>query len=213
MEKVVLEANLRKDFSKSARKNLRNNGRVPGVFYSKSEEVLGIDVPEKILKPLVFTAETHLISLQVEGQNEHDCIIKDIQFDPITDKVIHFDLIGLTKGETIELEVPIQFIGSPIGVKDGGIVQQLLHKLQVECLPNDIPQHLEIEVGHLKLGDAIHVSDLSFENITILNSEEAVVIAVTHPKVEKEPEPVEGAEEESAEPEVIGKGKPEEDED
>ncbi len=213
MENVVLKANVRKDFSKSVRNTARKNGNVPGVFYSKSVQPLAIEVQEQSLKPLVYTSQTHLISLQVEGQEDNECIIKDVQFDPLTDKIVHFDLYGLTKGEMIELEVPVQFIGSAIGVKEGGIVQQLLHKLDIECLPKDIPQHLEVNITELKLGDAIHVKDLNFENITILNSEDTVIVAVTHPKVEKEPVAgEEEGEEETAEPEVIGKGKSEEEE-
>ncbi len=213
MEKVVLKADIRKDFNKSVRNTARKNGKVPGVFYSKHIEPFSIEVQEQALKPLVYTSQTHLIALQVDGKDEYECIIKDIQFDPLTDRVVHFDLYGLITGEMIELEVPLQFNGSAIGVKEGGIVQQLLHKLDIECLPKDIPQHLEIEITDLKLGDAIHVRDLSFENITILNSDDTVIVAVTHPKVEKEPGTGEEGEEESAEPEVIGKAKSEEDED
>ncbi len=212
MENVVLKANIRNDFSKSVRNTARKNGNVPGVFYARSVQPLAIEIQEQLIKPLVYTSQTHLISLQVEGQEEHECIIKDVQFDPLTDKVVHFDLYGLTKGEKIELEVPVQFIGSAIGVKEGGIVQQLLHKLDIECLPKDIPQHLEINISELKLGDAIHVKDLNFEDITILNSEDTVIVAVTHPKVEKEPVSGEEGAEEAAEPEVIGKSKSEEEE-
>ena len=211
MEKVVLNANIRKDFSKAARNNLRNEGRVPGVFYSKHDASVAIDVTERSIHPFVFTSETHLISLKIEGQEEHECVIRDVQFDPVTDKIIHFDLLGLTSGETFQLEVPLLFKGSPVGVKEGGVLQQFLHKLDIECLPKDIPQHLEINIQELKLGDAIHVSDLAYENITVLNPEDTVIVTVTHPKVEKEPtEAEEGAEQ--AEPEVIGKESSEDEE-
>jgi large subunit ribosomal protein L25 len=212
MEKVVLNATERKTVTKSALNTLRNNKRVPGIFYIRNSQPISIDVPEKELKPLVFTAETHLISLIVEGHEEHECIIKDVQFDPVTDRVIHFDLLGLVKGELFQLEVPILILGSAIGIKEGGILQQVIHKIQIECLPKDIPNHLEIDVTDLKLGHAIHAGDLKFENINILTPANNVIVAVTHPKVEKEPVPAEGAEavEGAAEPEVITKGKTEE---
>ena len=213
MEKVVLKADIRKDFSKSVRNTSRKNGIVPGVFYFRNIEPFSVEVQEKLLKPLVYTSQTHLIALQVDGQEEYECIIKDVQFDPLTDKVVHFDLYGLIKGEKIELEVPLQFKGAAIGVKEGGIVQHLLHKLDIECLPKDIPQHLEIDITELRLGHAIHVKDINFEDITILNSEDTVIVAVTHPKVEKETVPGEEGKEGAAEPEVIGKGKSEDDED
>ena len=211
MEKVVLNANERKTITKPALNAVRNIKRVPGVFYLKNSKPVSIDVLEKELNPLVFTAETHLISLMVDGLDEHECVIKDVQFDPVTDRVVHFDLLGLVKGEMFQLEVPIRFSGSAIGIKEGGILQQVLHKLEIECLPKDIPQHLNIDVTDIKLGAAIHAGDLKFENITVLTSADQVVVTVTHPKVEKEPvaeELAEGA----AEPEVIAKGKAEEEE-
>ena len=215
MEKVVLKANVRKTDTRSDINKLRKSGVVPGVYYSKHDQPVSISIPENSINPLVFTAETHLISLQLDAGQEHDCIIKDVQFDPVTDRVVHFDLLGLTSGETFQIEVPIQFIGSPIGIKEGGVLHHFLHKLEVECLPKDIPQHLEVKIQDLAIGDAIHIKDLKFENIEILNDEDTVIVSVTHPKVEAEPVAeeegaVEG--EESAEPEVIGKGKAEKEE-
>ncbi len=212
MEKSILEAEVRETGTKRASKLVRNNGRVPGVYYSKHDAPIHFSVTEKAIKPLVYTAETHLVSLKVDGK-ELDCVLKDIQFDPITDKVVHFDLIGLTSGETFQLEVPVQLHGTPVGIKEGGIIQHLIHKLEIECLPKDIPQRIDIDITELNIGDSIHVEDLKIENITFLNPEDSVIVLVAHPKVEKEP--VEGEEtagEESAEPEVIGKGKGEEEE-
>jgi large subunit ribosomal protein L25 len=209
MEKVVLEANTRKIGSKSEIKTQRKNGRIPGVFYMRGTNPISFDVSEKAIKPLVFTAETHLVGLKVDNNQELDCIIKDVQFDPVTERIVHFDLLGLTLGETFELEVPLVFKGSAAGIKDGGILQQHLHKLEIECLPQDIPQHLEVDVTDLKIGDSIHVSDLNFDKVTILNQKTTVVVSVNHPKVEKEPTPEEAVAE-PTEPEVIGKGKEEE---
>jgi large subunit ribosomal protein L25 len=211
MEKVILKANVREADSKSFRNNLRKSGRIPGVYYSKHGKPISIDVLDKTINPLIYTTETHLISLQIEGQNELDCVIKDVQFDPITDKVVHFDLLGLTSGETFQFEVPIKFHGSPVGIKDGGVLQTFLHKLDIECLPANIPQHIDLNIQDLKISDSIHVKDLNLENITILNPDDTVIVSVTHPKAEKET-PAEGVEEAPAEPEVIGKEKSEEEE-
>jgi large subunit ribosomal protein L25 len=211
MEKVVLNANERKTITKPALNSVRNIKRVPGTFYLKNTKPISIDVLEKELNPLVFTANTHLISLMIPGFDEHECVIKEVQFDPVTDRVVHFDLLGLVKGEMFQLEVPIKYHGSAIGIKEGGILQQVLHKLDIECLPKNIPSHLDVDVTDIKLGAAIHAGDLKFDNITILTPEDSVVVTVTHPKIEKEPvveELVEGA----AEPEVIPKGKAEEEE-
>ncbi len=210
MEKVLLEARIRKTGTKSSRNELRRNGRVPGIYYSKNDKPVAFDVAENSVNPLVFTAENHLLGLKLEDGSEYDCIIKDVQFDPVTDKIIHFDLIGLIKGETLQLEVPVSLAGTAVGVREGGVLQHVLHKLQIECLPADIPQHIELDIANLKLGEAIHVSEIKVENVKFLNPEDAVVVAVTHPKVTKEAEPAEA--EEPAEPEVIGKGKTEKEE-
>jgi large subunit ribosomal protein L25 len=204
MEKVILKANVREANNKSFRNNLRKSGRVLGVYYSKHGKPISIDVLDKTINPLIYTTETHLISLQIEGQQDLDCVIKDVQFDPLTDKVVHFDLLGLTSGETFQFEVPIKFNGNPVGIKEGGVLQTFLHKLDIECLPANIPQHIDLNIQDLKIGDSIHIKDLSLENITVLNPEETVIISVTHPKAEKE-EVVEEEEEAAAEPEVIGK--------
>lgn len=210
MEKVVLKANIRNNRTKSDTKIIRKNSRVPGVFYLKNHDTLSIDVPESSINPLVYTADTHVISLQIDGYDEFECVIKDVQFDPVSDKVVHFDLLGLTKGEKFQLEVPLRFQGSPIGVKEGGIIQQVLHKLEIECLPKDIPQHLDINITELKLGDSLHVKDVSFPDLTILNPEDSVIVAITHPKVEVEKTTEEILSEEEAQPELIGKEKEEE---
>lgn len=211
MEKVNLTANLRTERSKSATNVLRKSGRVPGVYYSKHDEPVAIDVPENMINPLVFTSQTNLINLQINNGKEFDCIVKDVQFDPVTDKVVHFDLLGLTKGEKIELEIPVQLLGNAVGVKEGGVVQHNLHKLNILCLPTNIPQHIEVDITNLHLGESLHVKDLNLENIDILTQEDAVIVAVAHPKVEKEAAAEEAAEG-AAEPEVITKGKAEKEE-
>lgn len=207
MEKVTLEANERKSISKSSRSDLRKNGRVPGIFYSKHSDPIPVDVLERSINPLVFTSKTHLISLNLEGREELDCIIRDVQFDPVTDRVVHFDLLGLTTGEKLQLEIPVQLKGTAAGIKEGGVLQHFLHKLDIECLPKDIPEHIEVDISALMIGDSIHVKDISLPDIEILNSEESMIVMVSHQKVVVETPVTEEGLEESAEPEVIGKGK------
>ncbi len=206
MKKVELKANVRKDLHKSYKTNLRNSGRVPGVLYAKGTETISIDVAENAINPLVFTSDTHIINLQLDDQTVKECILKDVQFDPVTDRVIHFDLQGIIEGQKIDIEVPIVYTGSAIGVKEGGLLQEFLHKLHIKCFPSDIPEHFEIDVTNLKIGTSIHVSDLSYENIELLNQPDSVVVSVVVPRTMKETELVPGTEE-KVEPEVIAKGK------
>jgi large subunit ribosomal protein L25 len=213
MEKVVIEAQKRVKIDKASRSALRKEGKVPAIFYSKHHEPMPVQFSERSIHPYVFTAKTSLITLNVEGHEELDCIIKDVQFDPVSEKIVHIDLLGLKKGEKIQIEVPVQLVGNAIGIKEGGILQHTLHKVQIECLPVDIPEHLEIDVTDLKLGHAIHAGDLKFDNFILLNSPEAIIAAVTHPKIEKEETPAAGETPEAVEPEVISKGKPQDKED
>jgi len=211
METTKLKASERKDFSKSETRRIRSEGIIPGVFYSKNNQLIHISVADKAINPLVFTAKTHLISLELEGHDEYECIIKDVQFHPVTDKVIHFDLLGLTKGEKIKLEIPVQLVGSPVGLKEGGVVQHVMHKIEVECLPRNIPEHITIDISGLKLNDSVHISDLKYDDIESTDSQDSLIVQVTHAKIKEEAAPVaEAVVEETAEPEVISKGKKEE---
>lgn len=209
MDKVNLIAKKRNTLTKSALNQIRKSGRVPGVYYSKHHEPITIDVAESAINPLVFTSKTSWISLNIEGGENYDCVIKDVQFDPVTDKIVHFDLIGLQTGEAIQIEVPVVLKGSAIGVREGGVLQHLAHKLEIECLPKDIPEFIEVDISNLKIGDVIHVSEISIPGVTFITNPEQIVVTVTHARAEEIAAPTE-AEEETAEPEVIGKGKAEE---
>ena len=141
MAEITLSANKREIVRKSTNKQLRKNGRIPGIYYHKSDDPVAIEVNESTLKPIVFTSETHIISLAIEGGKDLPCILKNVQLDPVTEKIVHFDLQGISRDERIEIEVPILYTGNPVGIKQGGILQQVIHKLHVECLPVNIPEH------------------------------------------------------------------------
>lgn len=205
MEKVVLEAAAREVSTKSVNNTLRRSGRVPGVIYSREQAPLPFHVAVNSINPLVFTSVAHLVTLQLDGK-EYDCILKDVQFDPVTDRVIHFDLQGLIAGEKIEIEIPILFTGTAVGVRDGGVLQQNLHKLTISCLPADIPEHIEVNVSELRLGQGVHVRDLKHTGFEFVHADEMVIVSVTHMRGAADSAaalPGEGP----AEPEVISKGK------
>ncbi len=212
MAEKILEAKKRVLGTKGDLNQLRRDGFVPGVYYSKGKEQINFAVEEVVLNKLVFTAATNVIQLTFEGEEALGTIIKDVQFDPVTDRIVHFDLQGLTLGQVLQLEIPIYFVGSAVGVKEGGILQEQLHKLEVECLPRHIPQNLEIDVTELNIGDSIHVSDLEFENIKIITNGEATVAAVVLPRAEEVEEEDDADVVDTGEPvqpEVIGKDKAE----
>ncbi len=206
MEKKTLKANVRKSISKHDVNQLRNNKRIPGIFYMKTVASVPVEVFENDLNPLVFTAENHILDLQLDDNRQFDCIVKDIQFHPVTGKVLHFDLQGLVTGEKVKMEIPVQLTGVPVGQKDGGQVQELLHKISVECLPIDIPEHIVLDITPLKLNHSIHIRDLKYENLTFLHPEDAVIVTVSLPRGMQAAEAT--SEDGGAkEPEVIAKGK------
>lgn len=215
----MLEINLdvvkRTRTNKGAVNQMRREGKVPGVFYVKGEDPLTFVVSEKELKPLVYTAETRIVNLKVDDAEPRRAVLRDIQFDPVTERILHIDLMGLTAGQSLHLQIPILLEGSAKGIKEGGILQHQLHKIDIECLPRHIPQHIAVEISDLGIGDSIHVSDLELENMKILTNEDVTIVSVIQPRVVVEEEPAleeEIGEEEQAQPEVIGKGKPEEEE-
>ncbi|MGA9363968.1 MAG: 50S ribosomal protein L25 [Bacteroidota bacterium] len=211
MAEITLNGEVRKLVGKRA-KTLRKDGKVPGIFYVHGEDNITIAVAEAALRPLIYTSEAHIVNLKLDSGVEHSCILRDIQFDPITDRPIHFDLQGVRAEENLTVEIPVILVGTPKGVKDGGTMQRVLHRLRVECLPRYIPEHIEVNVENLGINESIHVKDIKVENVTILENENSTVVAVVPPTVLKEEVPAAAPVEEITEPEVIGKGKKEEEE-
>lgn len=214
MAEIILKAERRTEFKKSISNQMRKAGMIPGIYYMVGEEPIPIKANELSLRPLVFTSESNIVSLQIEGETKPiSCILKDTQFEPITGRITHFDLLGLKEGEKITIEVSIILKGSAIGVKEGGIVQHNLHKLEIECLPQNIPPHIDVDISNLAIGDSIKVSDIKMEGISILNDDNASIVSIVPPTVEAKPEDAGAADGDAqAEPEVISKGKKEESE-
>jgi large subunit ribosomal protein L25 len=123
-----------------------------------------------------------VVRLKLGDGKEFQCILKEVEFDPVTDKPIHFDLYGLKAGATVTLEIPVVLVGKAPGVEKGGVIEHLLHTVEVECPANAIPEHIEVDISALDIGDAIHVKDLKIPNVKILENELAVVVAVVPPR-------------------------------
>lgn len=213
MSEIVLNAEIRRNL-KSHAKASRIRGNVPGVFYIHGETNVPIEVPALNLNPLIYTHETHVIDLRLSDGSAKKCILRDVQFDPVTDRPIHFDLQGLKENEKLTLEVPIVLTGGiPIGVREGGMLQHVIHKLKISCFPRHIPEKIEINVGMLAMNHSVHVRDLNVSDVTILDNLESTVVAVLPPTVQKEADTAVVEETEMKEPEVVGKGKKTDEED
>lgn len=207
MSEITLNAEVRKAVGKKLNA-LRAQGKVPGIYYGHGQSNIPVTLSELALKPLYKTTATHVINLKLDDGSSHICILRDIQFDPLTDRPVHFDLFGLNAEEELTIDVPVVLKGTPQGVKDGGTLQHVIHRLRVSCLPKYIPDHIEVNVEGLKINTSIHVKELVVPNVTILENENSTVAAVVPPTILKEPEPgVPAAAETVAEPEVIARGK------
>lgn len=209
MHEITLEAEIRTASGNKAHR-LRREGKVPGIFYIHGEDNIAVAVPERSLHQLIYTSETHVIKLKLNDGKQKNCILRDIQFDPVTDRPLHVDFQGLRADEKLTLEIPLVITGGiPQGVRDGGVLQHVMHKLRIACLPKDIPDHIEVNAETLAINHSIHVRDLKLENVTVLVDADSTVVAVIPPTVEKVVEPGVVPAEEITEPEVIGKGKKE----
>lgn len=202
MSDLVISAKPR-SLGRSASRQLRREGLVPGIFYMNGKENVPVSVHPLALRPVVYTKDTHIVHLQVEGGFSHDCILKDVTFDPITDAIVHFDLQGIAAERKVTVEVPVVLVGQAVGVRDGGIIEHFLHKLTVECLPAHMPEHINVDITNLKIGESIHIGDLKVENVRFTGAVGTAIVAVTAPRVHKE----DGAPA-ATEPEVVAaKGK------
>jgi large subunit ribosomal protein L25 len=213
MSEVVLNATVRTETGKAAAR-LRNDEKIPGIYYSRGEENINISATPLSMKPLIYTTNTHLISLKLDNGVSKTCILRDVQFDPISDRPVHFDLQGVKENEELTVQIPVILLGSPKGVKDGGTLQFIMHKVRVSCLPKYIPENIELNVAELGMNDSIHIRDIKIDNVKVLDNESAAVVAVVPPTVIKEevapgatPEAAAAATTAAAEPEVIAKGK------
>jgi large subunit ribosomal protein L25 len=212
MKEIVLNAEVRSQVGKRA-KSLRRTGVVPGIYYIRGEAAVPVSAPLLAITQLGKDSEAHIIRLKTGDGVERRCVLRVIDFDPVSDRPIHFDLLGVRSDETIRVEIPIVLKGVAQGQKDGGLVQHVLHRLRIECLPDNIPEHIEINIEPLLINHSVHVRDIALVNVHVLENPNSTVVAVIPPVVEKVATPEEvaaAAAAVSAEPEVIKKGKAEE---
>jgi large subunit ribosomal protein L25 len=214
MSEISVQAKRRALSTKGAVNQLRKSGNVPCVFYSKSSEPIPLTLAESTLKPLVFTSETHIINLKIDDNDACTSILKNVQFDPVTDRIIHCDFLGISADQEIEIEVPVLLEGQAKGVKEGGVIQHSMHKLRVSCLPADIPDHITINISDIALGQSIHVRDLKIDRLKFVQHDDVIIVSITLPRAVQEPAAATAAlpGEEVKEPEIISKGKQTEEE-
>jgi len=213
MERITINAEKRKEFGKGAARDLRRKNMIPAILY-RGGDSLPVKFSQKELAQFINTTagEQVMVNLQFADGESRFALVKDYQLDPIKGELLHADFFEVSLTEEIKVTVHIAAAGEPIGVKrDGGILQYLLRKIEVECLPDRIPGHIKIDISGLEIGQSLHVSDLKVgEGIKVLTDPDEVIVNIIAPVVE-EVAPVEvAAAPEVAEPEVVKKGKKEE---
>ncbi|MGB2601369.1 MAG: 50S ribosomal protein L25 [Candidatus Omnitrophota bacterium] len=218
MEKIILKAEERESTGKDVCKQLRRDGKIPAVVYKEGKKALSVQVESKDLWHALHTdaGENAIITMDISGDKatKKTVIVQETQHDPLNDKFLHVDFHEISMKEALKVKVPIHLKGEAIGVtEESGILNQIIWEIEVECLPTSIPERIEIIVEELKIGDAVHIQEVTPpEGVKILGDPEDVVVTVTPPQAEEEEEAVEGEEEAGAEPELIQKGKKEEEE-
>lgn len=218
MAETTIEVQRRESVGKSETRRLRRAEMIPAVLYGAGKESVPIQVPRRTLLELFKNGghENRIFKLKLLGtdQSRH-AMVRDLQIDPVTSQVVHLDFQRIQLDETIRVKVRVEIEGVPLGVKnEGGILDFVTRELEVECLPTAIPQGISVSVADLQIGDHVEASSLELpKGVTYVGAPETVIVSVKHPRVEAEPA-VEEAEvevaDESAEPEIIQKGKKEE---
>jgi large subunit ribosomal protein L25 len=208
-EKITVKAERREQSGKGYARRLRQAGRIPVNVYGGGGENVSASVDLREIAAVLRTDTGHntVFALDVAGTGAMDVIFQDRQIDPLKGRLIHADLRRLSKGEKLEVTVPLHVVGEPIGVRqDGGVLEQSIREIKILCDAREIPEFFEVNVENLEVNQAVHVSDINFgKGIEVHEAPETVVASVVMVK-EEELEPAT----ETAEPEVIGKGKDEE---
>ena len=197
MKTVSLSGSSRENVGSKGAKALRAEGRVPGVIYGK-EGNIHFHVKETELDKHVFTPEVNFINIDVDGK-EYKTVIQELQFHPVTDRVLHFDLYAVSEDKDLTIELPLTVVGKSPGVIAGGKLRQNYRKIKVKGLPGDLPEVITISIDGLKIGQSIRLGEINIPGVTCLGDMRDVVIAVkTARNVVVEDEIEEGAETEEA---------------
>ena len=192
MDRFEIVAHRRESRGKGGARRLRRQGMIPGVLYGPRIESTSVSCELRDVLRVLQHGQNVLIDLKIrdgaasQDEPEHLVMIRDLQVHPITGVPIHADLYEVSMKETMTVEVPIRLVGKPAGAQMGGILEQTRRELEVQCLPGDLPPHIEVDVSHLTIGDSIHVADITVDRVKVLTEPHLTIATVVPPMVEKE---------------------------
>jgi len=176
MKTIELKGEIRQDVGKRSTKKARRSDQVPAVLYGQ-KEVIHFTTDLKELGFLVYTPNVYIVDLNIDGK-KHQAVIKDMQFHPVTDKILHVDFLEINKEKPVSIRVPVQLHGFARGVQQGGKLKAEMRRLHVKGLIKDLPDNLDIDVTKLGLGQTIKVRDLTFNGLQMLDPRNTVVASV-----------------------------------
>jgi len=191
LKKLILEVGAREGLGKGKARRLRWSGFIPGIVYGDKKEPIPVVINPRDIENILHleTGENTIFQLEVSGAETVDqTMIKDFQLDPVTSKLLHVDLLRVSMKTRLRVMVPIDLSGKAKGVEiDGGILEFTQREVEVECLPQNIPEHMKVDITGLEIGDLVRVADLKVdEKVKILSSPEQVVVSIAAPEVEEE---------------------------
>ena len=177
MKSVSLNGIARVNLGKKFSKDLRKNGNIPCVIYSKGKEALHITVKNNELQKIIYNPSVFVLNIKVDDK-EYNTIIRDAQFHPISDNILHVDFLQLSENELVSLNIPVELTGNSIGVRNGGQLNLVMRKLLIKSLPKNLPDTIEIDITKLRIGQSIRIEDVKNENYDFIQPESAVIVSV-----------------------------------
>ena len=188
MSKVVLQAKNRQKAGSAESRRIRRNGRIPAVLYGRSGKPVSIDLDAfEFVKGTKGISESTIVKIDVDGKS-YDAFVKATQRNIIDGNILHIDFYEVESGVVLRAKVPVILQGNPVGVREGGMLENPLHEIEVECLPKDLPERIELDISGLKANQSIHVRDIALASgVKLISNTDQVVALVKFAKAEAAP--------------------------
>jgi large subunit ribosomal protein L25 len=191
MKSIEISGSLRSETGKKIAKQLRKKEQVPAIIYGRDINAM-IVVNERDLKPIVYTPTVHIVNIKVDGK-VYETIVKDIQFHPVSDKILHIDFLHIFDDKKVTVALPVMLTGQAEGAKQGGKLSLITRKIRACGFPQELPEKLDVDVTNLGVGKTIMVGDLSFENVDLVDLKSTVIASCQLTRVAKGTAAAEGA--------------------
>ena len=177
MKSITINGSQRESVGKSSTKALRNAGQIPCVLYG-GDKPIHFSAPELAFSKLVYTPNAHTVVIALDNGEELNAIMQDIQFHPVTDRILHIDFYQIFENKEITMEIPVQVVGTSKGVLNGGVLRRPYRKLRVKAIPSKLPDFIEVDITPLKIGSKLYITELENEDYRFLHPDNTVVCQV-----------------------------------